>query len=154
MRNFSRETKSRNSSSAKIWDRANATPSPTKTTRENKNMRAHTVHAVRFYKPRPKACHTLAFSPQRKLLALSREDGSIEIYNFQNPNAPLLQSSIVPHGSELDRSVEALAFVEDGRLFSVGLHGFVYQHFVCALAEDSKEIPEFWPVTSGNLNEM
>lgn len=116
-------------------------------------MKAHKVHVVRFYRPRPKAGHTLAYSEDRKLLALSREDGTIEVFNMKNPNAPVLQSSIVPHGNELDRSVEALAFVKDGRLFSVGLHGFVYQHFVCCLNSNSNNLsPEFWPVTSGKTD--
>ena len=91
-------------------------------------MKAHKIHVVRFYKPKPKAGHTCAYSEERKLLAVSRENGSIEIYNFSNPNAPLLQTSEPPSGSELDRSVEALAFVPDGRLFSVGLHGFVLRN--------------------------
>ena len=112
-------------------------------------MKAHKIHVVRFYKPKPKAGHTCAYSEERKLLAVSRENGSIEIYNFSNPNAPLLQTSIPPGGSELDRSVEALAFVPDGRLFSVGLHGFVFQHFVCQNIVGNPIVPEFWPVTSG-----
>ena len=114
-------------------------------------MKAHKIHVVRFYKPRPKAGHTCAYSEERKLLAVSRENGGIEIYNFSNPNAPLLQTSIPPSGSELDRSVEALAFVPDGRLFSVGLHGFVFQHFVCQNIVGNPTVPEFWPVTSGLL---
>ena len=112
-------------------------------------MKAHTVNVVRFFKPRPKAAHTAAFSVKRNLLALSREDGTIEIYNFHNPNAPVLQTSIPGHGSELDRSIEALSFVQDGRLFSVGLHGFVKQHFVCERDKTDPSSPEFWPVTSG-----
>ena len=112
-------------------------------------MRAHKVHVVRFYKPRPKAGHTCAYSEERKLLAVSRENGGIEIYNFSNPNAPLLQTSIPPNGSELDRSIEALAFVPNGRLFSVGLHGFVFQHFVCQNTVNNPTVPESWSVTSG-----
>jgi len=112
-------------------------------------MKAHTVHAVRFYKPKPRAGHTCAYDKERKLLAVSRENGSIEVYNFKNSNAPLLQFCIPPNGSELDRSIEALAFVPDGRLFSVGLHGFVFQHYVCENAIENPSVPEFWPVTSG-----
>ena len=92
-------------------------------------MKAHTIHTVRFYKPKPKAGHTLAYHAKKRLLAVSRQDGSIDIYNFAHPNSPLLQCSIMSSGEELDRSIEALAFVPDGRLFSVGLHGFVFQHF-------------------------
>ena len=109
-------------------------------------MKAHTVNVVRFFKPRPKAAHTAAFSVKRNLLALSREDGTIEIYNFHNPNAPVLQTSIPGQGSELDRSIEALSFVQDGRLFSVGLHGFVKQHFVCERDKTDPSSPEFLPV--------
>ena len=112
-------------------------------------MKAHTVHAVRFYKPKPRAGHTCAYDKERKLLAVSRENGSIEVYNFKNSNAPLLQFCVPPNGSELDRSIEALAFVPDGRLFSVGLHGFVFQHYVCENAIENPTVPEFWPVTSG-----
>lgn len=113
-------------------------------------MKAHTIHTIRFYKPCPKAAHTLAYSKNRKLLAVSREDGSIEIFNFANPSSPILESCIPGHGNELDRSIEAMAFVQDGRLFSVGLHGFVFQHFVNQkIPEKSASVPDFWPVTSG-----
>ena len=61
-------------------------------------MKAHTVHAVRFYESKPRAGHT---------------------------------------------------FEPDGRLFSVGLHGFVFQHYVCENAIENPTVPEFWPVTSG-----
>ena len=112
-------------------------------------MKAHTVNVARFYKPRPKSVRTAAFSPKRNLLALSRDDGTIEVFNFLNANAPVLEKSIPGQGTELDRSIEALSFVKDGRLFSVGLHGFVKQHFVCEKDKTNSSTPEFWPVTSG-----
>ena len=113
-------------------------------------MKAHKIHTVRFYKPKPKAIHCLTYHAKQRLLALSRENGQIDIYNFANPSSPLLQQSIVSKGEEFDRSIEALAFVPDGRLFSVGLQGFVFQHFVCSKTPDrSQSTPEFWPVTSG-----
>ena len=113
-------------------------------------MKAHKIHTVRFYKPKPKAIHCLTYHAKQRLLALSRENGQIDIYNFANPSSPLLQQSIVSKGEEFDRSIEALAFVPDGRLFSVGLQGFVFQHFVCSKTpERSQSTPEFWPVTSG-----
>ena len=117
-------------------------------------MKAHTIHSVRFYQPKPKACHTLAYDTGRTLIAMSRQDGTIEIYNFANPDAPLLQASIAPQGNELDRSVEALAFVPDGRLFSVGLHGFIYQHFVCEKERKNELNPDFWTVTSGIIEDF
>ena len=112
-------------------------------------MKAHTVNVVRFYKPKPKAAQCAAYSSDRKLLAISREDGSIEIFNFCNPNAPVLETCIPGQGTELDRSIEAMCFVNDGRLFSVGLHGFVKQHFICEKDRTDSFTPEFWSVTSG-----
>ena len=116
-------------------------------------MKPHTIHAVRFYKPEPKEARALSYHEDRQLLALAREGGTIEVYNFKNPNAPLLETSIPGHGDRAERSVEALAFVKDGRLFSVGLSGFVFQHYVCQRTPEKMElsvVPEFWPVTSGS----
>jgi U3 small nucleolar RNA-associated protein 4 len=113
-------------------------------------MKPHTIHAVRFFKPKAKAAHTLIYSEIHQFLAISREDGTIEIWNFKIPSSPFLQFSIPANGSELDRSIEALAFVPDGRLFSTGLHGFVFQHdFFGPKKSSDLNQQKKWSVTSG-----
>lgn len=85
-------------------------------------MAPHCVHSVRFFSVCPSSIHSLSFCKSRDLLALSRADNSIEIWNFEGH--PLLQRWI-PGNSE--SSVEALTWSGE-RLFSTGLHGLVLEH--------------------------
>jgi len=79
-------------------------------------------HSVRFFGLEPRAIHCLAHSPLLDLLAVSRSDNSIELWNTKA--APLL-SRLIPGNSE--SSVESLAWAGD-RLFSCGLHGLVIEY--------------------------
>ena len=70
---------------------------------------SYKVHNVRWVglEGRPGGC--MAYSRSRKLLALSRADNSIEIWNFSSRNSvPVLERCIPTQATE--GSVEALAF--------------------------------------------
>ncbi|KAL7733553.1 hypothetical protein ACLKA6_005022 [Drosophila palustris] len=84
---------------------------------EDKLKRTANVHSVRFYTIKPRAVVSLAHSKVLKCLALSREDGSIELWDMRH--APYLNRVIqlTP-----ETAVEDLAW-SGQRLFSVGLSG-------------------------------
>lgn len=80
------------------------------------------VHRVRFIEHDPQPIHCLAFSDESSKspqLALSRGDGSIEIWRTDN-GENFYKDIWVPGGT--DGSVEALAWCS-GRLFTSGLTG-------------------------------
>lgn len=80
------------------------------------------VHYIKFFEYLPKAIHCLAYDEVSDRLALSRSDGSIEIWSLPDK---WYQEKII-HGSN-GQSVEALVW-SDGRLFSAGLHGYVHEY--------------------------
>ncbi|KAM7357029.1 UTP4 small subunit processome component l(3)72Dn [Cochliomyia hominivorax] len=75
------------------------------------------IHNVRFYNLGARSIQTMAYNKIWKKLALSRNDGSIEIWDMAN--APNLERTITKTPG---KSVEGLAWSAD-RLFSVGLSG-------------------------------
>ncbi|XP_058464191.1 U3 small nucleolar RNA-associated protein 4 homolog [Malaya genurostris] len=75
------------------------------------------MHNVQFYNLLPRGINCMATNEANGKLALSRDDGTIEIWNLTG--APFLEKSIPGHENA---SVEGLAWVSD-RLFSVGLAG-------------------------------
>ncbi|XP_065359692.1 U3 small nucleolar RNA-associated protein 4 homolog [Calliphora vicina] len=77
------------------------------------------IHNVRFYNLTPRSIQTMAYNKIWKKLALSRNDGSIEIWDMGN--APCLERTITKTPGN---SVEGLAWCAD-RLFSAGLSGEV-----------------------------
>ncbi|KAK7083769.1 U3 small nucleolar RNA-associated protein 4 [Halocaridina rubra] len=85
------------------------------------------IHNVRFYDYEPRAIQCMSYEEESYRLALSRSDGAIEIWNCQN--RPFLQL-VLP--AESDASVEGLAWC-DGRLFSVGLHGYLIEYDLSAV---------------------
>lgn len=101
-------------------------------------MAPYSVHSVRFFSINPSSIHTLAFCKSKSLLALSRADNSIEIWN--HVGNPILERWI-PGNSE--SSVEALAWAGE-RLFSTGLHGLVLEHDLQSLSTRNQ-----FAVTSG-----
>ena len=136
---------------------------------------SYKVHNVRFYGLDGKAAgHCVAYSQSRKLLAVSRADNSIEIWDMRG--WPLLVRCIPREATE--GSVEALAWastvhepdnddeevqpskttsskrrkpLEDRRLFSTGLHGLVIEHDLDHLDADCRrqQRQRVWAVTSG-----
>ncbi|CAL4191113.1 unnamed protein product, partial [Meganyctiphanes norvegica] len=85
-------------------------------------MTEYFIHNVRFYDHEPKAIHCMAYEESAERLALSRADGSIEIWNCSY--RPYLYHVI---GGNEESSVEALIWCH-GRLFSAGLHGFILEY--------------------------
>ncbi|XP_061389746.1 U3 small nucleolar RNA-associated protein 4 homolog [Musca vetustissima] len=75
------------------------------------------IHNVRFYNLQPRSIHCMAYNTIWKKLAVSRNDGSIEIWDVRH--APCLERTI-PKSPQ--NSVEGLAWSAE-RLFSAGLNG-------------------------------
>ncbi|XP_077982940.1 U3 small nucleolar RNA-associated protein 4 homolog [Glandiceps talaboti] len=80
------------------------------------------VHLVRFFNFTPKAIHCLAHEESSNRLAVSRSDGSIEIWSI---NDNWYHEKTIPGCAS--RSVEALLWV-NSRLFSAGLHGDITEY--------------------------
>lgn len=80
------------------------------------------VHTVRFYEVEPCAIHHIAYQQKSNRFAVSREDTSIEIWDF---SFYPYQEKVIP-GCR-GRSIEALAWYER-RLFSTGLNGDVVEY--------------------------
>jgi len=80
-------------------------------------MSKYNVHRIRFLEYHPKSINSIAYDSVGKQLALSREDGSIEILDRTNNWSTVL---ILP--GQDGRSVESLLWCK-GRLFSGGLSG-------------------------------
>ncbi|XP_064106148.1 U3 small nucleolar RNA-associated protein 4 homolog [Macrobrachium nipponense] len=96
-------------------------------------MAEFTIHNVRFYDFEPKAIQCMAYEDETDRLALSRADGSIEIWNCKHK--PFMQ--LVLPASDEEASVEGLAWCND-RLFSVGLHGYVLEYDLSLCTVKSK----------------
>uniref|UniRef100_A0A1I8PX43 Uncharacterized protein n=1 Tax=Stomoxys calcitrans TaxID=35570 RepID=A0A1I8PX43_STOCA len=75
------------------------------------------IHNVRFYNLQPRSIQCMAYNTIWKKLAVSRNDGSIEIWDVRH--APCLERTI-PKSPQ--NSVEGLAWSSE-RLFSAGLNG-------------------------------
>ena len=86
-------------------------------------MSQYKVHRVRFVEFMPRAINSAAFDVGSKFpkVALSREDGSIEI---RNPAADWVIDRIIP--GQDGRTVEHLVWC-DGRLFSGGVSGEIIE---------------------------
>ncbi|PSN57688.1 hypothetical protein C0J52_00311 [Blattella germanica] len=86
------------------------------------NMSTRRVHNVRFYNLEPRAIHCLAYERGLRKLALSRSDGSIEIWDLSH--TPHLERTIP---ARVNYSVECLTWCKK-RLFSAGLQGSVTEY--------------------------
>ncbi|XP_076059964.1 UTP4 small subunit processome component l(3)72Dn [Oratosquilla oratoria] len=87
-----------------------------------KTMAALDIHNVRFYDFTPKAIHCMAYNEEKKQLAVSRADNSIELWNCHHKPC---RERVIPGNPE--NSVEALLWCGK-KLLSAGLHGFVTEH--------------------------
>lgn len=103
-------------------------------------MQSYNAHVIRFYAPEPKAVHNAALDDERRFLALSRSDGSLELWHVAGAITTLSQSRkawancaggapaclcrLPSPPSEGGDSVEALVWC-GSRLYSAGLHGHV-----------------------------
>ncbi|XP_060535063.1 U3 small nucleolar RNA-associated protein 4 homolog [Cylas formicarius] len=93
------------------------------------------VHNVGFYLPEPRAIYCFALNKRREKLALSRSDASVEIWNLKY--APFMEKCVPP--SLENFSIEGLCWAGD-RLFSVGLHGCVFEYDLYRMRSKSKWI--------------
>lgn len=86
-------------------------------------MSQYKIHRVRFIEYLPKSINSAIYDSgsDKGKIALSREDGSIEI---RNPNSDFLIDFVIP--GQDGRSVEHLAWCK-GRLFSGGLSGDIIE---------------------------
>ncbi|XP_008565211.1 PREDICTED: cirhin isoform X3 [Galeopterus variegatus] len=86
------------------------------------------VHRVRFFNYVPSGIRCVAYNNQSNRLAVSRTDGTVEIYNL---SANYFQEKFFP-GHE-SRATEALCWAEGQRLFSAGLNGEIIEYDLQAL---------------------
>lgn len=86
------------------------------------------VHRVRFFNYVPSGIRCVAYNNQSNRLAVSRTDGTVEIYNL---SANYFQEKFFP-GHE-SRGTEALCWAEGQRLFSAGLNGEILEYDLQAL---------------------
>ncbi|KAH8301933.1 hypothetical protein KR044_000964, partial [Drosophila immigrans] len=93
------------------------------------------LHNVRFYTIKPRAIMALAFSKELKCLALSREEGFIELWDMHY--APYLDRVI---NLAADAEVEALAWAGK-RLFSVDLSGKLIEWDLDTLQPRNEQSP-------------
>ncbi|XP_056908161.1 U3 small nucleolar RNA-associated protein 4 homolog [Takifugu flavidus] len=80
------------------------------------------VHRVRFFDYMPSAIRAMAFNPRTERLAVAREDGALEIFNFSDH---YFQEKVVP--GQKGRATDALCWVGP-RLFSAGLNGEITEY--------------------------
>uniref|UniRef100_A0A2K6GM03 UTP4 small subunit processome component n=1 Tax=Propithecus coquereli TaxID=379532 RepID=A0A2K6GM03_PROCO len=86
------------------------------------------VHRVRFFNYVPSGIRCVAYNNQSNRLAVSRTDGTVEIYNL---SANYFQEKFFP-GHE-SRATEALCWAAGQRLFSAGLNGEIIEYDLQAL---------------------
>lgn len=80
------------------------------------------VHRVRFFDYMPSGIRAMAFNRRTERLAVAREQGSLDVFNFSDN---YYQEKLIP-GRD-GRTVEALCWV-GSRLFSAGLDGLLTEY--------------------------
>lgn len=80
------------------------------------------VHRVRFFDYMPSGIKAMAFNRSTHRLAVARDQGSVEVFNFSDNYC---QEKVIP-GRD-GRSVESLCWV-GSRLFSAGLDGLIVEY--------------------------
>eukprot|EP00061_Rhincodon_typus_P003499 g20239.t1 len=80
------------------------------------------LHRVRFFQFVPSGILALAQSGHGERLALARGDGSLEIIRFSWNHS---QEKVIA-GND-NRSIEAISWIGDDRLLSVGLNGEIIE---------------------------
>ncbi|KAM5208076.1 U3 small nucleolar RNA-associated protein 4 homolog isoform 4-T4 [Hipposideros larvatus] len=96
--------------------------------RPSAGMGEFNVHRVRFFNYVPSGIRCVAYNNQSNRLAVSRTDGTVEIYNL---SANYFQEKFFP-GHE-SRATEALCWAKGQRLFSAGLNGEIIEYDLQAL---------------------
>ncbi|XP_060693513.1 U3 small nucleolar RNA-associated protein 4 homolog [Hemiscyllium ocellatum] len=80
------------------------------------------LHRVRFFNYVPSGIRALAQSGSGERLALARQDGSLEIFRFSWNHS---QEKVIA-GND-NRSIEAISWIGDNRLLSIGLNGEIIE---------------------------
>ncbi|XP_072136167.1 U3 small nucleolar RNA-associated protein 4 homolog [Mobula birostris] len=80
------------------------------------------VHRVRFFDLLPPAVRSLAYNHATQRLALARADGSLEIFNFASN---FIQEKVIAGDNR--RLIEAISWIGQDRLLSVGLSGEIIE---------------------------
>lgn len=81
------------------------------------------VHRVRFFDYVPSGVRCMAYSEKADKLAVARNDGSVDIYNFSDN---YYQEKIIPGDDR--RSTESICWAAGDRLFSAGLNGEIIEY--------------------------
>lgn len=81
------------------------------------------VHRVRFFDYVPSGVRCMAYSEKTEKLAVARNDGSVDIYNFPDN---YYQEKIIPGDDK--RSTESICWAAGDRLFSAGLNGEIIEY--------------------------
>ncbi|XP_044125682.1 U3 small nucleolar RNA-associated protein 4 homolog [Bufo gargarizans] len=81
------------------------------------------VHRVRFFDYVPSGVCCMAYSEETERLAVARNDGSVEVYNFP---ANYYQETVIPGDDR--RSTQSICWAPGGRLFSAGLNGEIIEY--------------------------
>ncbi|KAL7634094.1 UNVERIFIED_CONTAM: hypothetical protein RMT77_015422 [Armadillidium vulgare] len=103
-------------------------------------MSTFNLHNIRFYDYHPEAIQCIAYSNELKMIALSRADGSIELWNCSFK--PFKQYTII--GSK-DSSVESLLWC-GRKLFCAGFDGFILEYDITTYLVNSKTAVTGGPV--------
>ncbi|KAG8034811.1 hypothetical protein G9C98_007887 [Cotesia typhae] len=93
-------------------------------------MASYKIHNVRFYNLEPRSIVCMCYDNVNEKLAVARNDNTIELWNVSY--APFLESTIVDH---LEESIESMVFINQNRLLSTGLRGFVTEYNLSTLSK-------------------
>ncbi|XP_021354658.1 U3 small nucleolar RNA-associated protein 4 homolog [Mizuhopecten yessoensis] len=80
------------------------------------------VHHIRFFEFQPKAIHCISYNNDAEKLAVSRSDGTLELWSSKDH---WFQEKVIP-GVE-GKSIEALCW-QGERLFTAGLDGYITEY--------------------------
>ncbi|XP_064599137.1 U3 small nucleolar RNA-associated protein 4 homolog isoform X2 [Liolophura sinensis] len=107
------------------------------------------VHRVRFFEYQPKAIHCIAYQKDTNRVAVSRSDGTLEIWSIEDK---WFQEKVIVGHEE--QSVEAVVW-SGQRLFTAGLSGDVVEYDLCKLQSKtfvSSNAGAVWCLTRNSSN--
>lgn len=109
------------------------------------------VHHIRFFEYQPKAIHCISYNEETDRLAISRSDGTLELWSISDS---WYQEKVIP-GIE-GKSVEALCW-QGPRLFTAGLDGYVTEYDLLRLqpkAIGTSNAGAIWCITTDPTNKF
>ena len=93
-------------------------------------MSQFAIQHVRFFRPKTSAVHCLAYDTYSNKIALSRSDGSVEIYRLHNDGVRILLDVVLSPITDPESavaSVEAISWYQ-GRLFIASNNGILVEY--------------------------